>query len=333
MKWFLSIGFWGLFQWANAQTVNTNFAVIDRQVRDIPFAMPAELSEQITANCTTDLEKTRAIFRWITDNIAYRTRPTTRRRKLNPGVYREPPDSVELKPLDERVAEDVLANGVAVCDGYARLFKTLCAYAGIRSEIVMGYAKTEASQRIQRFRPNHSWNAVYIDSTWQLLDVTWASGYISWSGNEFIKYYDEQYFLTKPEKFIREHYPDDLNWTLMDDPPLMNEFRFSPYKQRSFVKYKISSYFPEKGIIEAAVGDTVLVELQSGNVHYDRQISSDPFLDTSHYQTAKSALLVPKGPIQPVTKYMYVVDKPTVEWLYVLYNDDLVLRYKLKIKD
>src|SRR5689334_10835781 len=108
MKWFLTI-FVSLITLSGiTQLASKEFAVIDSQVKEIPFSMPGELSKEITKNCTTDLEKTRAIFRWITENIAYRTRATTRKRKLKPGTYQEPPDSVELKPLDERVAEDVL---------------------------------------------------------------------------------------------------------------------------------------------------------------------------------------------------------------------------------
>ena len=171
-----------------------------------------------------------------------------------------------------------------------------------------------------------------IDSVWQLLDVTWASGYISWQGDRFIRQMDEQYFLSPPEVFIREHYPDDLRWTLVENPPLMAEFRVSPFKQKSFIKYNIVSYKPTTGIIEASLNDTVQIHLETSNVGKDRNISSDPFLDTSIYTTPTSALLIPPGPIGSKTTYTYVVNSPGVEWLYILYNDDIVLRYKLVVK-
>jgi hypothetical protein len=171
-----------------------------------------------------------------------------------------------------------------------------------------------------------------IDSVWQLLDVTWASGYITWQGNSFVRQLDEQYFLSPPEQFIREHYPDDLRWSLMEDPPLMTEFRLSPFRQKSFIKYRISSYKPTAGVIEASIGDTIQVELESSDISSDRNISSDPFLDTTIYSTATSALLVPQGLITKKTVYTYCVTSPTIQWLYVLYNDDVILRYKLIIK-
>jgi hypothetical protein len=173
-----------------------------------------------------------------------------------------------------------------------------------------------------------------IDSVWHLLDVTWASGYISWQGDRFIRQLDEQYFLSPPEVFVREHYPDDIRWTLVDDPPLIAEFKASPFKQKSFIKYNIVSYKPTTGIIEANLNDTVKIVLETSDVGKDRNISSDPFLDTSIYNTPTSALLVPQGMmIGSKTTYTYIVSSPGVEWLYILYNDDLVLRYKLVVKN
>jgi hypothetical protein len=295
---------------------------------------PLLLAQQLTMTCSTDRQKVQAIFSWITDNIGYRTRPVVRNRKRSkqqPVIIEPVDDTAALKPLDERVAETVLEDRVAVCDGYARLFKTLCFYAGLEAEVVQGYARTEATARIQRFRPNHSWNAVKIDSAWHLLDVTWASGYITWRGNEFVKQLDSQYFLSAPERFIREHYPDDIRWTLMEDPPLMPEFRHSPFKQKSFTKYLIRSYQPEKGIIAATHGDTILVTLETTSAARDRNISSDPFLDTSLYTTASSALLVPETAGNTIS-YRYIADRPGVKWLYLLYNDDIIMRYKLELK-
>lgn len=297
---------------------------------------PAELAQELTLNCTNDLQKVKAIFYWITSNIDYRTSFSVslrnRRRAAMTVVDDESNDTAALKPLDERVAEKVLDERIAVCDGYARLFKTLCTYSGVQAEVIHGYARTESTKRIQRFRPNHSWNAVMIDSVWKLLDVTWASGYISWHGNDFVRQLDEQYFLSAPDQFIREHYPDDLRWTLMEDPPLMPEFRHSPFKQKSFSKYQITAYLPEKGVIEASLGDTLQLQLQTSDARKDMGVSSDPFLDTTLYSTTTSALLVPLNGLGVKTNYSYVVNSPAIQWLYILYNNDIVLRYNLSVK-
>ena len=334
MKWYPVIIFilagLPVFSQQDASVINK---ISRKKERFSETITPAILAQQLTLSCSTDLQKVRAIFYWITDNISYRTKPTRSRKKVLPDLFEETSDTAALKPLDERVAETVLENRLAVCDGYARLFKTLCSYSGVQAEVIHGYARTEASKKIQRFRPNHSWNAVLIDSVWQLLDVTWASGYITWHGGEFIRHLDEQYFLSTPEQFIREHYPDDLRWTLMDDPPLMPEFRHSPFKQKAFSKYQITAYSPEKGVIEASPGDTILIELETANAGKDRQISSDPFLDTTLYSTTTSALLLPSTELNGKIIYTYIVGSPTIQWLYILYNEDIILRYKLLVKN
>lgn len=315
-----------------SQKSRVDFNEIDRRVLFIKAASPAELSRNLTSPYFTELEKVRSIFRWISENIDYLPRQTYSRKKQSFIQFDNPGDTGSLKPLDERVAEKVLEKKFAVCDGYARLFKTLCDYAGIRSEIITGYARTEPGKINQRFRSNHTWNAVMIDNKWKLLDPTWASGFVSWGGNTFIRSFNEEYFLPEPEEFIRDHYPDDPRWTLIPDPPVVNEFRHSPFRQKAFLKYKITGLYPARGIIEAKPGDTVEIILESADTAYDRNIGSSTLTDTAVFATLNSALLSPATIYSNITKYFYAVDTPGIEWLYILYNHDVILRYRLMIK-
>ena len=299
----------------------------------IHSSAPALLAQKLTKSYNTELEKVKAIFRWITENIEYGIKPPAMRTKKSQVIFIGEDDTAALKPLDERVAESVLERKRAVCDGYARLFKTLCGYAGIRSELITGYARTGAYPTNQRFRSNHTWNAVMIDGVWKLVDVTWASGYVSWWGDLFVRHFNEEYFLTPPEQFIQDHYPDEIHWTLMANPPVMAEFRQSPYKQRTFLKYSITNYLPAKGLIEANPGDTIRLELETSDAQRDKQIGADPFLDTAVYSTDKSALLVPAAAYPDRTIYTYPVVSTAVDWLYILYNGDVVLRYRLLVKN
>src|SRR4029079_2030806 len=175
-----SIFFLLLFLWTAAfsQRKTASFSSIDWRAADIDASSPDTLAMQLTAPYSTDLEKVRAIFRWITEHIEYNT---LRSQPYGIVYYDDGIESAHdndsiLQPLDLRVAEIVLKRRVAFCEGYARLFETLCDYAGIRSEVISGYSRTNMSSR--QFRCNHKWNAVLIDSNWYLLDVTWASGYL-----------------------------------------------------------------------------------------------------------------------------------------------------------
>jgi Transglutaminase-like superfamily len=300
---------------------------------------PAALAKELTASCQTDFEKVKAIFKWITENISYKTFVRQKKAAVSSKNHQEEPDDTSaLKSLNERVAESVLQKKVAYCDGYARLFTALCDDAGIRSELISGYARNSIDRPGTRFGVNHYWNAVFIDSAWHLLDVTWASGYLNWQGDEFIRQYDEHYFMTAPEVFIRDHYPDDLQWTLLPDPQTPKEFRNSPFKQKSFVKYKITSYHPSNGVIEASVGDTIRFELETADAERDKQVCPDLLVDSAIFSRSASWVF-----LKPVTadslqlnsnklNYIYTAASSNVEWLYIMYNDDMVLRYKINMR-
>ncbi|MEO8405476.1 MAG: transglutaminase domain-containing protein [Chitinophagaceae bacterium] len=316
-----------------------NYDSIDNRVLWINSNDPATLSELLTAPYHTDKEKVRAIFRWITQHISY-YRPMVKSNKKNKtanffyGYASLEVDTGDLKPLTERIAINTLVNRRAICDGYSRLFKSLCDHACIPAEIITGYARSDVDRVEQKFRSNHSWNAVYIDSAWQLLDVTWASGYLNRSNDDFIRYYDDYYFLTPPQDFIRHHYPDDLRWTLLERTPPLYEFRYMPFRPRSYVKYDIKDYYPSRGIIDAKLGDTIHLELETNVPYRNVSIAPDSLWEESTLVTDPSfAYLNPVaiGSGKKVT-YSFAVNSELVEWLYIMYNNDAVLRYRVNIK-
>ena len=294
---------------------------------------PDSLSQQLTASYTTELEKVRSIFSWITDNISYNTiryQPHIKNYQDDGAEADYDADSI-FKSLDERVAIITLKRGFALCDGYARLFKSLCDFAGIKSEVITGYARTNMGSN--QFMCNHKWNAVMIDNKWYLLDATWASGYLNFSGTNFIRDYNANYFLAPPKYFIQDHYPDDIKWTLLDDPPTLPEFNRSPFKQPAF-NYKIVSYQPSKGIIRATVGDTVTVMLETIDDKKTLFLSDRNSVDSSYLALTDSLLKANKnfsikdGKISAA----YIVTSDEVQWLQVIYNGTVVLRYKLNIR-
>jgi len=323
MKFFLAILIFLPLRFYS-QVGQTNFYAIDDKVASISIAKADTLAKQLASLGKTDREKVRAIFRWITEHIDYNVMPGGRGKKKPHLFYNEPDDSnLALPPLNERVAAKVLNTRVAFCEGYSRLFKTLCDHAGIKAEVIYGYARTNNNRR---FAVNHTWNSVFIDGTWYLLDVTWASGVVSY-GNEYIRQYNDFYFLTPPSDFIRDHYPEDLQWTLLKDLPVYREFVQSPFRYSGFIKAGLSSYFPAKGVIDVSVGDTILIELKARSEVRDFLISESPVLDTA--QLTKFSPVNTSGE-KLVLKYN--ITTATGEWLYVFCNEELALRYKLNVK-
>lgn len=340
MKLLLTIGLILLTVTGFSQTRSYNFNQIDKNVFSANSDDPATLSFMLTGSLTTEGEKVRAIFRWIAENISYyRNVPSFKKHKKrgrnNFDVYdEEPEDTGALKPLTERVALKVLKDRKTYCEGYARLFKSLCDHAGIKAEIITGYARTDMNRIEKNFRSNHSWNAVRIDSAWYLLDVTWASGYITTFSGEFVKRFDDYYFLTPPEEFIKHHYPDNIGWSLLESPDPLYEFRYTPFKQKSFVKYSILDYSPSKGIIEASVGDTLRFELSTAIAYKNISMATDSLWDSAAliYSPFLAYIKPDMDKKEKKTSYIYPVESDMVQWLYIMYNNDAVLRYRLNVK-
>lgn len=296
---------------------------------------PAILSDQLTKSLKTDKEKVAAIFGWITNNIAYLTRPDIK--KIKNESLEDIEDNIPFKSLTERVAATVLKRKVAVCDGYTRLFASLCGHAGIQTAIVLGYARSNYNKPVSKFGVNHYWNAVFFENKWHLIDVTWASGYLSRNGNQFIQEYDDRYYLAAPEEFIKDHYPDDIRWTLLPENLIPDEFKHSPFKQFSFSKYGITSFSPSGGIINAYVGDTISLKLQT-SLSEGRQIASSQIVKTNYFNFTSSWVFLSPESNEEILgrvrqyRYQYAVTSEHTQWLYLVYNNDLVLRYKLNVK-
>jgi transglutaminase/protease-like cytokinesis protein 3 len=314
-----------------AQKPSANFGAIDWYVQSVKTPATDSLAAKLTVPYTTDLEKVRAIYSWICQNIRYNAdiyKPIALRARYKP----EPIDTTsEWKSADEMMAQKVLRRGIAVCEGYSRLFKVLCQYAGIEAVVLNGYVRTDYDRSAERFRTNHTWNAVRIDSAWQLVDATWGAGYMTY-GDEFVQKQNDYYFLTPPEELIRDHYPEDLRWSLMPQPPTLAEFRKMPFKSKAYIKYGINAYFPSNGLLEAEVGDTLSFSINLKNAKKAKSVFPDPFLDTASFALSPASVFIkPQKEVGDTVYYNFVVDEST-QWVHLLFNDDVILRYNVNRK-
>lgn len=305
------------------------YPVVSRGAGLSPVAAKAA---EITQGLYTERDKVAALFQWVTGHISYKVSsriavtPAWRLRSLA-----EEDTSSVLKPLDERVAENVLAKREAVCDGYARLFKTLCTYAGIKAEVVTGYARGTSNRG---FRSNHTWNAVQIDSSWYLVDATWAAGYVGYFGDSFIRSYDSRYFLSDPQQFISDHYPEDPFWTLLPLLPVLPEFNRGPFRHSGYVRQHIIGYTPFDGSLQANQGDTLHFELETNMPGQQLEIWDRPFGDPRLHTGPVWRNYPEQATIASgrKVKLSYVVQNPEVQWLYIVYGGESIMQYHLKVK-
>ena len=182
----------------------TSYMTIDQYVSNLEVKTSDtwKMAQQITAPFQDDEEKVRAIYAWVANHIDYDCKlfkDKVKRKKL------------ARKKLKKRL-NYTLRRHSAICGGYAELFQILCKATGVECKIVVGYSKADEKSIGTYQRADHAWNVVKIQGDWKLVDVTWGSGYVE--KDTFYQAFNEDYFLTDPDKFIFNHLPTNPQWRL-----------------------------------------------------------------------------------------------------------------------
>jgi len=192
-----------------------------------------DLVRQLVAGCSSDVEKARAIFRWIT-----------------------------VKNLNSLMFEDVeggdtpmgLLRGIKFgTESYHVLFKRLCSYAGLHCVVIKGYSKSAGYQPGVKFEDNrfrNSWNAVYVAGAWRFVQCNWGARHLvnakevpkpGKAKSDSLRYeYDDHYFLTDPKEFIYEFFPLQSEWQLLRNPITLAEFEELPFVRSLFFRYQLT---------------------------------------------------------------------------------------------
>jgi tetratricopeptide (TPR) repeat protein len=185
-----------------------------------------ELAQKLTLHTSSEVEKVRSIYKWITTHITYDW------------------ENFKNKTFTDQSAEKVLETRMAVCEGYANLFKALCESAHIPCEVVNGYTKGADYQIGTPIdEPNHSWNVVKISGKWQLIDATWGT-------NDKNNRVNDYYFLPAPERLIYTHFPERAIWQLLPRRVSMYEFERKLLVYPSFFDVNLQNFNYLESLIE-----------------------------------------------------------------------------------
>lgn len=196
------------------------------------------LAYNLTHNLSTDVEKFRAIYTWVSTNIegdydGFRKNSAKRSKYQN--------DSLEQikwnKIFSNQVFKKLAKEKKTICTGYAYLVKTLANMANINCEIIGGFGRNESTIASKLQFPNHSWNAVQLNNKWYLCDATWSSGTYNLITYTFEFKYNDGYFLADPELFAKDHFPTDASWLLLNEKPLLTDFLKAPLVYGAAYKY------------------------------------------------------------------------------------------------
>ncbi|KAL4762485.1 uncharacterized protein BDW70DRAFT_28368 [Aspergillus foveolatus] len=165
------------------------------------------LARELTAPFISATDKARAIFTWLHHNIDYDTVSF-----YNNNVKPATPDST-------------LASGLAVCEGYAKLFATLATHAGLEAKVVSGhgkgygYAAPAPGAPLPPYSPSgHAWNVVRIDNgQWKLIDPCWGAGHVQGPGMPYVSSFTPAMFTDTNDEFGLKHFPKDRTQFYRDD--------------------------------------------------------------------------------------------------------------------
>ena len=195
------------------------FDEIDEHVRNCPNEIKSDANKLISyfdEVCTSDIEKARAIYIWLTDNISYDAK------------------SINKNKFGDNSAEGVLKSKKAVCAGYSNLFELFGKKMGLEILRVAGYSKNAEDEQEWYFvgeEPGHAWNVIRIEGEWKVFDATWGAG----NGDTdrrgklvFTKKYKEDWFNLDPFAAIFTHYPEDTSLMFVHPKITLEEYEKFP---------------------------------------------------------------------------------------------------------
>ena len=210
-----------------------------------------ELAHNLTDKLSTDVEKFRAIYMWVSSNIegdyyGFRKNISKRSKHQNDSLQQHKWNTAFSSQVFKKLAKEKKT----ICTGYAYLIKNLANLANINCEIIDGFGRNESSVTSELKFPNHSWNAVQLNNKWYLCDATWSSGAYNMNNFTFEFNYNDGYFLADPEMFAKDHFPIDDTWFLKNEKPLLSEFLKAPIVYDNAYKYGVFPIEPTMMYLE-----------------------------------------------------------------------------------
>ncbi|BHF57666.1 hypothetical protein SprV_0100060900 [Sparganum proliferum] len=187
----------------------------------------------------SELERARVIFRWMT---------TKNMQKMT------------FQEVSAGSPEEILLMFKQNKTSFAKIYEIMCTYAELHCVTVSGYAKGVdyfPGDRFQGLPPNHSWNVIYIQDSWQLVDAHWATRYLSSGKNlqENVVYeYDDFYFMMEPQQAVYSHFPEDCRWQLLSKPLTLAQFESLPLTKSQFFKCAMDFRQEHFGVVYTTVG-------------------------------------------------------------------------------
>ena len=333
---------------------SNDFAAVDSFVLTIKYENDiVKLANDLTLPFPEDINKARAIFKWITNNIAFDYRFVNRGKE----IIRPDCDGQDDCPSlwirwENDYLRRILKTKKAVAEGYAKLFKKLCDLCYVQAETIPGYARTKPYQVGNNMGLNHYWNAVLIDTSWFYVDATWAAGYCPEDEEtgallRFVKEYKDYYWLQPFDKFSRNHYPQTGKWV---EKPLITKEQFfnRPHYFSVEVLENLVEESPRTGVLKVKKGDTIHFKFSYTKDIKLLQINSNIFRNPSLWTTItvkrktktvrdtwaeKKQVYIPFKKDGDIYQFDYIVKENSLYYLELVFDYKPAIRYRVRVEN
>lgn len=244
----IAIVFFLLTQAINASA--SRYAEVDSFVIKVSFPASTitqydSLIDIFSQHFTEQEERVRAVYFWVTENISYDGQ----------GLF-------DGNMIGDRIG--ALKYKRCVCAGYADLLDYAFRRMGLETKYLTGKVRMldgRAQWNPDAWRMGHAWNAVKVNNDWKLIDATWASGYLQ--GRRFEKKRDDVWFFMPPAILILSHFPDKVDFQLLDKPITEGEFYQQAYFLWEFSSSGIYAISHPGLVISGEPGETEEIWVQS----------------------------------------------------------------------
>ena len=238
---------------------DTAIVNVPKKINDLRLVNPDEFIRQlalyIKKDTNNDFRIVKRIHDWIALNIRYDAKSYLSGVIPFQGYY------------------NTLVSGMAVCAGYADLFKRICDELNIDCKEVSGHARGYSYSLFdeEKITSNHAWNMVMIYDNLYLIDCTWDSGYLD--GTRQVQKYTTDYLFIKPERIIYSHFPIWQTDQLLNPPISEDEFLNMPAYRPLFFNY-ITEVKPSPGKIIKMDGRTKINFYVNDNTYLMFEVSN-----------------------------------------------------------
>ncbi|WP_290840198.1 transglutaminase domain-containing protein [Flavobacterium sp.] len=324
------------------------YAKLDSIARTVRYDGNLEKATyELTKSYSSEIEKTRAIFAWVTANIAYDYKSYNKNKRTDfPKCKGKDDCAAKFIKWEADYLNNVLRKGKGVCDGYARVFKKMCGFAGIRCSVVSGWSKQYINQVGRMGALNHAWNVVIIEEKPYYLDATWAAGYCTRNEkgelDAFHRSYNDYYWLTPEDRFLRNHFPKDTIWPKTSKADKI-VYRDQPYINNHYLS-SIDILSPESGVIKVKMCEFIKFKFDLRYVVRKMQVNTNLYKNPRAW-VLENGEKVLDGNALKKQKYVdlqdsdlfyefeYEVLDRNLRFIEVLFDYNVALKFKVEVVD